>query len=249
MQLLRTSDFSLVTFQGAVEVEYAILSHTWEEVEILFKDLTVGDDTRWQSKTGYAKIVYACTQVQKDGYSYIWIDTCCIDKSSSTELSEGINSMFKWYRESSVCYAYLKDTEHSLESGNPSSSFNFRLETSRWFTRGWTLQELIAPDHVQFYGARWQYLGNRISLATSISTITGIDRILLVRGHEEDKKEENKKVRRAIAFASLSNSSTQNANLYICKYCCNIIRRRIDTVLKAISVAQRMRWVSKRQTT
>lgn len=116
---------------------------------------------------------------KRDGYKYIWIDTCCIDKSSSAELSESINSMFKWYEWAGVCYAYLSDVHLQVQFSSDSnalpdiSSEDFRA--SRWFTRGWTLQQLIAPKEVHFYAHDWQYLCSRSENKKLLEDITGVD--------------------------------------------------------------------------
>jgi hypothetical protein len=108
--------------------------------EILFQDLAA-DPSR---KVGYAKVKGTCELAAKQGYEWAWIDTCCIDKSSSAESSEAINSMFRWYQKASVCYAYLSDISWELQGSG-------EIVNSRWFTRGWTLQELLAPNSVEFY--------------------------------------------------------------------------------------------------
>jgi heterokaryon incompatibility protein (HET) len=119
---------------------------------------------------GFKKVQGACSLAHSQGYMWIWIDTCCIDKSNSAELTEAINSMFRYYQEAEVCYVYLKDVTY----WNPSET---EFRHSRWFTRGWTLQELIAPATVQFYTARWYKIGLKTeeSLSVLISEITGID--------------------------------------------------------------------------
>ncbi|KAI1081349.1 HET-domain-containing protein [Whalleya microplaca] len=129
---------------------YAILSHTWGDNEVTFQDIQSG----YKPHEGYAKLDGCCKQAFKDRYQYVWIDTCCIDKSSSAELSEAINSIFQWYKQSSVCYVYLDDV--SAESDPFSDSSEFR--NSRWFTRGWTLQELLAPQMLVFFDKAWKEL-------------------------------------------------------------------------------------------
>jgi hypothetical protein len=155
---------------------YAILSHTWgeDDEEVTFQDLAqgVGD-----SKAGYRKIQFCRKQATRDGLKYVWIDTCCIDKSNNTELSEAINSMFRWYHEAVKCYVYLSSVlkynsdENDQFSG---SSWEPAFRKSRWFTRGWTLQELIAPVSVEFYSEEGRRLGDRKSLEQPIREITGI---------------------------------------------------------------------------
>ncbi|KAI0595586.1 heterokaryon incompatibility protein-domain-containing protein [Biscogniauxia sp. FL1348] len=167
MRLLNTETFHLETFAGEIEPDYAILSHTWGEDEVLFEDIyrKPGSELEWRGKGGASKVIGAVQQAIRDEYKYIWIDTCCIDKSSSTELSEAINSMFSWYEDSGVCYAYLSDV-----TGNDEESF----KSSRWFTRGWTLQELIAPRKVKFFDSQWEFIGTRSHMAPLLESITQI---------------------------------------------------------------------------
>ena len=111
MRLLRLEDngeFRLVEFVGKNIPRYAVLSHTWEvdEEEVTFKDLVDGVG---KSKSGYSKIRFCGKQAGKDGLQLFWVDTCCIDKSSSAELLEAINSMFRWYHNAAKCYVYLSD--------------------------------------------------------------------------------------------------------------------------------------------
>lgn len=108
MWLLNVVTLVLEHFQDdrLVKGQYAILSHTWGEEELSFDTIHL-DLAR--SKRGYRKIVYACRQAVADGLKYAWVDTCCIDKRSSTELSEAINSMYRWYYNARICYAYLSD--------------------------------------------------------------------------------------------------------------------------------------------
>jgi hypothetical protein len=119
----------------------------------------------------FEKIRGACRQAAIDGFKFVWVDTCCIDKSSSAELSEAINSMFRWYADAEICYAYLSDVEEVGEGFEAESQFR----KSRWFTRGWTLQELLAPKKVIFYSHKWIELGSKEEFATMISEIAGID--------------------------------------------------------------------------
>ncbi|KAH0551582.1 hypothetical protein GP486_007200, partial [Trichoglossum hirsutum] len=156
--------------------QYAILSHTWgEDVgEVTFEDLIKGTG---ESKAGYQKIRFCGSQATRDGLQYFWVDTCCIDKSSSAELQEAINSMFHWYRNAAKCYVYLSDVSRSAfdpsdEFSRPSWKLAFRK--SRWFTRGWTLQELVAPASVEFFSKDWEKLGNKKSLEQLIHEITRI---------------------------------------------------------------------------
>jgi hypothetical protein len=130
------------------------------------------------AKAGYHKIRKCCEQATRDGFEFAWVDTCCIDKSSSAELSEAINSMFQWYKDSAVCYAYLEDVDNILgdafDNLPDEALLKQVLEKSRWFTRGWTLQELIAPSVVEFYSKDWTEIGTKLSMIETISSITGI---------------------------------------------------------------------------
>ena len=127
---------------------YASLSHTWGREEVLFADL---GKIEAQGKEGYQKIKHTCRQALQDGLQYAWIDTCCTDKSSSAELSEVINSMCAQYADADVCYAYPSDVAEIADIHDTGSEF----ARSRWFTRGWTLQELLAPKSVVFFTVEW----------------------------------------------------------------------------------------------
>ncbi|KAI3329617.1 hypothetical protein F4824DRAFT_492746 [Ustulina deusta] len=167
---------------------YAILSHTWGREEVTFQDVQALNRKQWsravsqtalaiQNKKGFIKIRKAAALAAEHGYSYIWVDTCCIDKTSSAELSEAINSMFRWYKKASICYAYMEDVRHGYHDSK-GGLFSLLCQRSRWFTRGWTLQELIAPDDVMFYGEDWGYLGSKAhdeDVRISLAEITGID--------------------------------------------------------------------------
>ena len=165
MRLLSTTKLTLSEFTGSDIPVYAILSHTWgaDSEEVVFTDIGQGPQA-WAHKKGAAKVEGFCRVAAENGYEWAWIDTCCIDKSSSAELSEAINSMYQWYRESHVCYVYLSDV--------PDMDHFHR---SRWFTRGWTLQELMAPRFVDFYSADWEELCNKSDYKHQIATITGIE--------------------------------------------------------------------------
>jgi hypothetical protein len=158
---------------------YAILSHTWGEQEVTFDDLKSLDsvkDTEVKSKAGWDKIRFCAQQAKRDGLDYFWVDTCCIDKANNTELSEAINSMFRWYQNARRCYVYLSDVEKSTLDVDGESSRRWKLafRKSRWFTRGWTLQELLAPKSVEFFSKDGEWLGNKKSLEHTIQDITGI---------------------------------------------------------------------------
>jgi hypothetical protein len=157
---------------------YAVLSHTWHpdnSQEVSFQDL---EARRAKSKAGYGKIQFCVQQAARDGLQHCWVDTCCIDKSSSAELTEAINSMFDWYRKSAKCYIHLSDIptfEHTQNEQRVRLSWEDAFHNSRWFTRGWTLQELIAPGSVDFFSKDGEFLGSKATLARQISKITGIN--------------------------------------------------------------------------
>ncbi|KAH8587457.1 heterokaryon incompatibility protein-domain-containing protein [Bisporella sp. PMI_857] len=178
MRLLCTSiPYRVQEFVGDTIPSYAILSHRWEQEEVLFQDvMDLGaDHTTPMSKLGWTKLVNFCERAARDGYHWAWMDTCCIDKSSSAELSEAINSMFNYYRRAGMCYAFLTDIPSGNLSALPlNTSSESILGASKWFTRGWTLQELLAPQEVTFFDCEWGEIGTRSSLETVISAVTGI---------------------------------------------------------------------------
>lgn len=175
MRLLNTKTLELTTWPRDCP-PYAILSHTWGDHEAPFESFEA--KPKWRRgvsrihKRKYPKVVRACSLARAHGYDWIWIDTCCIDKSSSAELSEAINSMYGYYERSSVCIAYLIDVDVDVSS--PRQDVAASLASSRWFTRGWTLQELIAPAVVEFYNKDWVAIGTKISLSGILEKITSI---------------------------------------------------------------------------
>ena len=231
MRLLNADSLRLEFFLGLDIPEYAILSHTWGEEEVLFEDMHDPARPLPTQKNGFAKLEGSCAQARRDGYKYIWIDTCCIDKSSSAELSESINSMFQWYQKSARCYAFLDDVNDDADKKRSFGS----LEKSRWFKRGWTLQELIAPRDVRFYDEDWSCMGTRGAdingdcsrdLAERISLATGIPVKAL---HWYSPREHESHVRSWKLFRSEAAA--------------------LATSLDSFSVAQRMSWAAGRRTT
>jgi hypothetical protein len=204
MRLLNATSLKLEEFFESKAPKYAILSHTWTDDEVSYQDI---QDPRPQPthKLRYTKILYCCNQALKDGLGYAWVDTCCIDKTSSSELSEAINSMFRWYEQAEICYAYLADVSANDDPMDHGSSF----AESRWFTRGWTLQELLAPPNLEFFSTDWNRIGSRSELLDVVSRVCGVDPIFL----ETDRRLEG--------------------------------GRR----LQQASIAERLSWVSRRETT
>lgn len=145
MRLLNARTRKLEDFFNKKIPTYAILSHMWGKDE-----LTFGDIPRNKEVPSTKKIDGLCNQASKDRHRYVWIDTLCIDKSSSAELSDSINSMFRWYQRAKVCYV-LEDVSQGEEQ---------MFQRSRWFKRGWTLQELLAPYHLTFFDQSWTWIGD-----------------------------------------------------------------------------------------
>ncbi|KIK14200.1 hypothetical protein PISMIDRAFT_117416, partial [Pisolithus microcarpus 441] len=132
---------------------------------------------------GYQKIIKSCEQAKKDGYRWLWIDTCCIDKRSSSELSEAINSMYRWYHNSEMCYVYLHDVdERAFPTEQDFSKFGRSNSWPEWFSRGWTLQELIAPKKAKFFNKDWVSIGTKQELKSTLEDITSIPKEVLING-------------------------------------------------------------------
>jgi hypothetical protein len=199
MRLIEASTLKLVSRRENDLPPYAILSHTWgsDEDEVSFQDMIAFTDSSVKNlinsrtvsrKVGFAKIRGSARLALSHGLSYVWIDTCCIDKTSSAELSEAINSMFRWYRDAAICYAFLSDVNiragdlDSTTLGNEkpatlSVKASLAIRSSRWFMRGWTLQELVAPTIMQFYSRDWTILGLKNDSAGFRDLISDITRI------------------------------------------------------------------------
>ncbi|KAF1921342.1 heterokaryon incompatibility protein-domain-containing protein [Ampelomyces quisqualis] len=181
MRLLRldakNSKWVLEDFTRKTVPLYAILSHTWgcDGDEIKFDDVADGqrayNDT---SKPGYEKLRFCQKLVEKDGLRYFWIDTCCIKKSDGFELQRSLASMFYWYQRAIRCYVWLADVSIKDATGKLESKWETPFSTSRWFERGWTLQELLAPDNVSFFSKEGKFIGDKKMLAATISTVTRI---------------------------------------------------------------------------
>jgi len=278
MRLIDTKTLQLKEYWGGDIPRYAILSHTWETEEVTFQQFTQLSRDELSKLKGFSKIQRTCQLARRSGIQWAWVDTCCIDKTSSAELTEAINSMFRWYRDSAVCYAYLSDlkedwiddhntwtkaqdkstddqvswiknqhkstgnsedwtnnqdtSDSEKGSGNWNETENWkdsgtrkpagregatnekaqrlgvqrwgaawqveetndptdtdervlrrarvaRLGRCRWFTRGWTLQELIAPRRLGFYNQSWGFEGEKETLKSEISEITRISEVVL----------------------------------------------------------------------
>lgn len=165
-QISRTSDL-----RDEELPEYAILSHTWasELDEVGFDDIDNG--TFWE-RLGYHKLRFCAHQAAKDGLQYFWIDTCCINKNSDAELSRSLRSMWRWYSQAKRCYVLLSDVSKPECDNHFSDWAHFRA--SRWFTRGWTLQELLAPLQVEFFSNEGYSIGTKRSLEAEIAEATSV---------------------------------------------------------------------------
>lgn len=266
MRLLNTTTLKFEDFHGIPEEPYAILSHRWGDEEITYKDLkafhkvqkqlermkpyerVVGRSnqyvvsasrrysTKMRRRAGFRKIVAFCKRARQRGLRLAWVDTCCIDKRSSAELSEAINSMYQWYRSARECYVWLED----CHADDPVS-----LGRCQWFSRGWTLQELLAPSYVVFFSLDWTLIGHLHSHMDSYNrcccrTTTLPD---AQAGSEE--------------FSSASESGSDFLNAWgpdltavissITAIPANILSKTVH--LRTASIAARMSWASQRSTT
>ena len=218
MRLLNTKTLEFEEFMNPKTVAYAIVSHRWTDKEVTLKDFPYylyGE----QDGYGWAKIHHACQIASSQNINWVWIDACCIDKHSSAELTEAINSMFQWYQRARICYVFLRDV-HSIEIRNSDWSstpvyraasrstgiYEEEFKKSEWFRRGWTLQELLAPRELKFFNSKFQCIGSRAELSMLVAAASGIDRLYVEQ--------------------PLSSN-----------------------VLQDISIAERMRWASNRETT
>ena len=171
-----TGEFSLREFRDDEIPPYAILSHTWLAVqeEPTYEDLINGTS---KGKPGYKKIQFCGERARRDGLQYFWVDTCCINKANYAELRYAINSMFRWYRNATRCYVYLSDVSSPPSYTNVEfipQSWDSDFWKSKWFSRCWTLQELLAPRSVEFFCREGRRLGDKKSLKHQIQGITGI---------------------------------------------------------------------------
>lgn len=182
MRLINVETRMFGEFVGANIPPYAILSHTWGAEEVTFPQYAKPESRLLK---GYEKIEQSCRLAAERGLEYVWIDTCYIDKSSSAELSEAINSMFSWYKSARTCFVYLSDFEAYERYTRPfqESEVIFendptlrRFKKCRWFTRGWTLQEMLAPDVVEFFDVIWEFFGEKHYMISLLTHVTKIER-------------------------------------------------------------------------
>jgi hypothetical protein len=155
--------------------QFAILSHTWsseEDDEVSYQDF-VGNTM--STKTGYQKLIFLMARAHSDGLEYAWLDTCCINRDSEAEVSETVRTMYQWYGKASKCYVYLSDLAPQYDISSEASATDLQaILDCRWFQRGWTVQELLAPSIVEFYSVDGKYLGDKKDLRLLICLKTGI---------------------------------------------------------------------------
>ncbi|KAK3708919.1 hypothetical protein LTR37_011249 [Vermiconidia calcicola] len=174
MRLIDTSTLQLRNNLDSKSYRYAILSHTWGKRELSLQDFVLQDFVQHQKRhgPGFDKLVQCCRLAREDGIELAWIDTCCIDKTNSVELTEAIQSMFTWYQDAAVCYVFLDDLAGNQHTR--AAVTGAELRQCRWFTRGWTLQELLAPWHMTFYNQDFEPVGTKVELSRAIGDVTGI---------------------------------------------------------------------------
>jgi hypothetical protein len=217
MRLLNAQTFEFEEFMNLKALTYAIVSHRWTDREVTLRDFP-SYLSGSQEGHGWTKIQHACQITRSDNFQWVWVDTCCINKDSSAELTEAINSMFQWYQRARTCYVFLQDVRDVNDPDNQSSSavirafsertafYEDQFKKSDWFRRGWTLQELLAPRELKFFNSKFQCIGSRAELSGLIAEASGIDRLYVEQ--------------------PLSSN-----------------------VLQDLSIAERMRWASSRETT
>lgn len=190
MRLINAKTLLLEEFWGGPAPSYAILSHRWEAEEVSLRDWRKAtkkgslSSVHLKSQRGFRKISRFCEFALAKGHAYVWVDTCCIDKSSSAELQEAINSMFRWYKSAKCCYAYLFDWPAQSDEGRKKL-----ITDCEWFSRGWTLQELLAPVDVVYLDRKWKVCGSRTDFADEILAATGIRKANLSYAPETNPSE------------------------------------------------------------
>ncbi|KAI8624100.1 HET-domain-containing protein [Xylariaceae sp. FL1651] len=192
------------------ELKYAILSHTWETWEtggeVILEDIIYSTEHR-KSKTSLDKIRKARSLAAVEGYQYIWIDSCCIDKRNSAEESESINSMFAWYNDADICYAFLVGAPNRLDTSTSRTAFR----NVKWLKRGWTLQEMLAPSNMKFYAGDWTPLGTKEALSVLLAEATGVDMEILTK----DRPLDSASIARRMSWAA-SRETTRPEDMAYC---------------------------------
>ncbi|KAK8017363.1 hypothetical protein PG993_013689 [Apiospora rasikravindrae] len=197
IRVIDTSTFELHQERHSIirDARYAILSHRWQDEEVTLPQLPSHARVLRSShgpmpdQPHLEKIRGACQEARNQGYKWLWIDSCCIDKSSSEETKESLNSRFKWYHDASMCITYLADVQHDLTRTDIEDAiFNTpQCQPSEWFSRGWTLQELLASNQLGFYDKHWTRIGTRADSAAVLGRITGIGVTYLTEAEDFQK--------------------------------------------------------------
>ncbi|KAF2252882.1 HET-domain-containing protein [Trematosphaeria pertusa] len=180
MRLLHSQTLQFKVFNGERLPSFLILSHTWGDEEVNYQDMVFVQQEDIIGSAGFRKIQKTAEVAREHHYEYFWVDTCCIDKTNSAELQEAINSMFLWYQKSAVCVVYLEDVAAGLNWMD--NDLGELLPKSRWTTRGWTLQELIAPRNVHFYDQSWVYITQKHAAPFDVHRATKIPEYVLLTG-------------------------------------------------------------------
>ncbi|KAK0701410.1 hypothetical protein B0T21DRAFT_378898 [Apiosordaria backusii] len=200
------SSYSLGQVPVSMPSAYALIFLSVSYLAINIHSPSGGQVLLKQKQPGYSKIEKTFLLARKHGLQHAWVDTCCIDKTSSAELAEAINSMYAWYARATVCFVYLSDLDPVAAQNNLEEA----LPKCRWFTRGWTLQELIAPKHVIFFDKAWNERGTKAGLSGLLSNITGIPEELL----KGETSLEHYSVARRMSWASRRETTREEDTAY-----------------------------------
>ncbi|KAL4081386.1 hypothetical protein V8B97DRAFT_17785 [Scleroderma yunnanense] len=180
---------NVLEFRNDKTMAYAILSYRWSGQGVSYKEMTklakIGIQERDQVRRryGYRQILNSCEQAKRDRYEWLWVDACCIDRRNAAEVVEANNATYRWFENSSICYVYLDDVSGtSLPTGRDDEKYSTSNGWPEWFSRAWTLQEMIAPSNVQFFNSHWQPIGDKKTLSHTLSRITGVPQHILSDG-------------------------------------------------------------------
>ncbi|KAK2742724.1 het and ankyrin domain protein [Colletotrichum kahawae] len=250
MRLLHCLQQKIYHFTYPPSVQYAIFSHTWSSPH----------DDEWLSYTPAGQrshstkqdiIRRVCNLALSHNLQYVWIDEACIDKSSSADVSETINSLPKYFQRATICFAFLVD----LPCGTAVPCRDTWARCQFW-TRAWTLQELILPSNLQFYDAQWHLRGERSSehLHSLISGITGIDEDILNHERTLDQASVARKMSWAACRRSFSPEDLAYSLLGLFGVCMPIVfgegeerafRRLQEEIVKHTNDSSLFAWASR----
>ncbi|KAF2729794.1 hypothetical protein EJ04DRAFT_475020, partial [Polyplosphaeria fusca] len=216
MWLLDTTTLRLHEFFGDRVPPYAILSHAWSDDEVLFHEMQSISLEEIKDQPRYTKVLSFCVVAKAGGLGYGWLDSCCIDKRSSAELTEAINSMYQWYRDAKVCFIYLADVPPGMTEHDDRQRRAFA--SSKWFSRSWTLQELVASKERVFLAQDWTEIRNNLTATRDsvgdiedfISEITGVDTKVL----RDNSKLREKCIAERMSWASRRRATRSEDRVY-----------------------------------